>query len=257
MERTSSPEQPSAAKSSIGSESSCQFCNNSKHETKDHKCSFCGEVGGHNIKDCPNTKCKFCRYNPRSHETKDHKCNMCGLTGLHAAFDCPQKKCKICGLTGHKPKDHTCERKGCKLYSEHVHNCIYCDVLHTTEEHQCWRCKDFGHSDQDHFKKAYCIDCWVVGHHASDKHVKCEHCKYIYIETQHYWCNHCDACDTRKHEDALCEYCNGCLVVKWVRQCYECDNENELYCSKCFKRPGDLERYDVKYCTRVPLDGQI
>jgi len=188
--------------------------------------------------------CKFCQLT--NHKTEYHICGICKEVGIHSAKDCTVKRCSKCGKTGHTIEDHTCQRQYCVDITPHVHTCIYCFEDHTTENHECRLCRDKGHSIEDHWINTYCEECKVKGHHKSDKHVECNHCNYVYICSTHFWCGKCNMCSILEHLSQTCQYCDGCLVDGSY------DLTTDIFCSKCYKRPDDVGRYDISKCIRVP-----
>lgn len=244
------------------SEKHCDFCALDNHNTKEHLCRICRIPGQHSSKDCPTKPCKFCKCD--NHSSKEHLCKTCDMSGDHSAMNCPQKTCRSCGIVGHErqnhcricnglghsQKDHKCRLIGCRLYEEHVHKCKYCIHDHTTEEHKCYKCGDLGHSGEDHDEKVFCGKCNLKGHSINDVHFECTKCQYVIIGNIHYFCDKCNVCSYKRHQGP-CKYCNGCLVPDDLYS-YEQD-EGDLRCSKCYKRPGDLEKHDVMNGLRIPF----
>ncbi len=222
----------------------CKFCNHG-HKSEEHVCKFCKVVGDHAIIDCPDKTCRFCRN--VNHTTEEHKCKICGVVGQHNNANCTAWLCKLCGVSGHKPKDHRvyCDRLKCKIYGDHIHTCIYCVGDHSTEQHQCSRCRDSGHDIRDHFKHAYCQYCQVIGHHEKDTHIHCKSCDFMYVNTNHFFCKSCGECSTREHQEKICEYCTACLVI---------DDHYESRCSKCYMRPGDLQKFSIESGIHIPTN---
>lgn len=75
-------------------------------------------------------KVKGCRY-PNSHVTMGHKCGRCEMFG-HGRYECarPSEKHKLGYFNDNLPEDMWCRHLGCGFAK-----------LHTTDSHECMRCK--------------------------------------------------------------------------------------------------------------------
>lgn len=199
--------------------------------------------------------CWYCKGHGK-HTTENHMCRVCDQTGHSAKIHCRlcreighsiEDHCLRCKKIGHKESDHNCSFRQCKIYEDHTHPCEYCLEDHTTNEHKCW-CGQYGHGSKDHKEKCYCINCEVIGHINSDLHYECKYCDFTIIFKEHFWCEACKSCNYKKHEN-FCEYCNGCMALDDV---YGYDQDEGIRCTKCYRRPGDLEKHDVTKGVRIP-----
>ncbi|KAF4045215.1 hypothetical protein GN244_ATG02599 [Phytophthora infestans] len=97
----------------------CSYCNAWRpHASDEHRCRFCGVIGDHSSKNCPQrtngslsssrytqhaddtspalspdrakTFCTFCR-REAAHTTNEHLCRVCRAVGMHRSDGCPQR----------------------------------------------------------------------------------------------------------------------------------------------------------------------
>lgn len=218
----------------------CKHCRAYRidHTSETHKCSKCGAIGLHGYLE--HRDCKFCCY--EGHDSDEHVCVFCGELGHELPADM-HDKCELCHkLSPEEIKEYKLNR----IHNNYRHECTVCNNRghqKTLYQHEfCKICEaeelnplfadrpkmtKYTHLTKEHLK-------YIVGIGAIVSHYKrYKWCKKCQMNVNFSDEGKCLSCSDQLSETLKCNYCEFEYDNMLYSFCPMCGSQ--LRCRGCYK----------------------